>query len=46
MIGVILDTLQQIESHLLMKKYDGLVKTGKIAGRANEASMPQIGMNA
>ena len=32
-VGVILDTLQQIESHLLMRRYDGLVKSGKIQGR-------------
>lgn len=32
-VGVILDTLQQIESHLLMRKYDGLMKTGRISGR-------------
>ena len=34
LVGVILDTLQQIESHLLMRHYDGLVKSGKIKGRA------------
>ena len=33
MVGVVLDTLQQIESHLLSRHYDGLMKTGKIAGR-------------
>lgn len=33
MIGVVLDTLQQIESHLLMRHYDGLMKTGRIKGR-------------
>ncbi len=33
-VGVILDTLQQIESHLLMRHYDGLMKTGRIAGRS------------
>jgi preprotein translocase subunit SecY len=33
MVGVVLDTLQQIESHLLMRKYDGLMKTGRIKGR-------------
>jgi preprotein translocase subunit SecY len=33
-VGVILDTLQQIESHLLMRRYDGLVKSGKIQGRS------------
>lgn len=35
MVGVVLDTLQQIESHLLMRHYDGLMKTGRIKGRAN-----------
>lgn len=34
MVGVILDTLQQIESHLMMRHYDGLTKTGRIKGRA------------
>lgn len=34
-VGVILDTLQQIESHLLMRQYDGLMKTGRIAGRTS-----------
>jgi preprotein translocase subunit SecY len=35
MVGVVLDTLQQIESYLLMRKYDGLVKSGQIRGRSN-----------
>ncbi len=35
MVGVILDTLQQIESHLLMRHYDGLTKTGRIKGRSS-----------
>lgn len=35
MVGVTLDTLQQIESHLLMRHYDGLMKTGKIKGRSS-----------
>jgi preprotein translocase subunit SecY len=35
MIGVSLDTLQQIESYLLMRHYDGFMKSGKIKGRAN-----------
>lgn len=35
MVGVILDTLQQIESHLLMRHYDGLTKTGRIKGRTS-----------
>lgn len=34
MVGVVLDTLQQIESYLLMRKYDGLVKSGRIKGRS------------
>jgi len=33
MVGVILDTLQQIETHLLMRQYDGLVSGGRIQGR-------------
>jgi preprotein translocase subunit SecY len=33
LVGVILDTLQQIESHLLMRHYDGLMKGGRIKGR-------------
>ena len=33
MVGVSLDTLQQIESHLLMRHYDGFMKTGRIRGR-------------
>jgi preprotein translocase subunit SecY len=37
MVGVLLDTLQQIESHLLMRHYDGLMKTGRIKGRTNAA---------
>jgi preprotein translocase subunit SecY len=34
MVGVVLDTLQQIESHLLMRHYDGLMKSGRIKGRS------------
>ena len=33
MVGVVLDTLQQIESHLLNRHYDGLMKTGRLKGR-------------
>lgn len=33
MVGVVLDTLQQVESHLMMHHYDGLMKSGKIKGR-------------
>jgi preprotein translocase subunit SecY len=35
LVGVILDTLQQIESHLLMRHYDGLMKSGRIKGRSS-----------
>lgn len=35
MVGVVLDTLQQIESHLLMRHYDGLTKSGRIKGRTS-----------
>ncbi len=35
LVGVVLDTLQQIESHLLMRRYDGLVKEGRIQGRGS-----------
>ena len=38
LVGVILDTLQQIESHLLMRHYDGLLKSGRIKGRTGGAS--------
>ncbi len=33
LVGVVLDTLQQIESYLLMRHYDGLTKSGRIKGR-------------
>jgi preprotein translocase subunit SecY len=38
MVGVVLDTLQQIESYLLSRHYDGLMEGGKIKGRRNEIS--------
>jgi len=38
LVGVVLDTLQQIESHLLMRHYDGLLKSGRIKGRSGGAS--------
>ncbi len=34
LVGVMLDTLQQVESHLLSRHYDGLMKTGKVKGRS------------
>lgn len=38
LVGVVLDTLQQIESHLLMRHYDGLMKSGRIKGRSGAAT--------
>jgi preprotein translocase subunit SecY len=40
LVGVVLDTLQQIESYLLMRHYDGLMKSGRIKGRSS------VGMQA
>ncbi len=40
LVGVVLDTLQQIESYLLMRHYDGLMKSGRIKGRST------VGMQA
>ena len=37
LVGVVLDTLQQIESHLLMRHYDGLLNSGRIHGRGMSA---------
>ena len=37
LVGVVLDTLQQIESHLLMRHYDGLLSNGRIKGRSGAA---------
>lgn len=38
MVGVILDTLQQIESYLLMRHYEGMMKSGKLKGRSSQTS--------
>jgi len=38
LVGVVLDTLQQIESHLLMRHYDGLMKSGRIKGRTGSGA--------
>jgi preprotein translocase subunit SecY len=42
MVGVVLDTLQQIETHLLMRQYDGLMKGGRIQGRQTTTTTPTI----
>lgn len=39
MVGVILDTLQQIETQLLMRQYDGLMKSGRIQGRQTTSAI-------
>lgn len=38
MVGVVLDTLQQIETYLLMRQYDGLMSSGRVQGR--QTTMP------
>lgn len=42
MVGVILDTLQQVETQLLMRQYDGLMKSGRIQGRQSSVSTSVI----
>lgn len=39
MVGVVLDTLQQVESYLLMRRYEGLMKSGRIKGRAESLAV-------
>lgn len=39
MVGVILDTLQQIESYLLMRHYEGMMKSGKVKGRSQTSAV-------
>jgi preprotein translocase subunit SecY len=38
LVGVVLDTLQQIESHLLMRHYEGMMKSGRVKGRSQFAA--------
>lgn len=45
-VGVILDTLQQVESYLLMNHYDGLMKAGRITGRSAVAGGAARGVSA
>ncbi len=40
MVQVILDTLQQIETYLLMRQYDGLMSSGRVMGRQSTSSLP------
>ena len=40
MVGVVLDTLQQIETYLLMRQYDGLMSSGRVQGRQTSSSLP------
>jgi preprotein translocase subunit SecY len=39
MVGVVLDTLQQIESYLLMRRYEGLMKSGRVTGRTESVAI-------
>ena len=39
MVGVILDTLQQIESYLLMRHYEGMMKSGRVKGRTQNTAV-------
>ncbi len=39
MVGVVLDTLQQVESHLLMRRYEGLMKSGRVKGRTESVAI-------
>jgi preprotein translocase subunit SecY len=39
MVGVILDTLQQIESYLLMRHYEGMMKSGRVKGRSENVAV-------
>ena len=39
MVGVVLDTLQQVESYLLMRHYDGMMKSGKLRGRTENIAI-------
>ena len=43
LVGVMLDTLQQIESHLISRHYDGLMKSGKIKGKSGGAAFVSSG---
>lgn len=42
MIGVVLDTLQQVESYLLMRHYDGLMQTGRVRGRRKGGGLAAV----
>ena len=35
MVGVVLDTMRQLESHLTMRHYEGFLKSGRLRGRSN-----------
>ena len=39
MVGVVLDTLQQVESYLLMRRYEGLMKSGRVTGRTESVAI-------
>jgi preprotein translocase subunit SecY len=39
MVGVVLDTVQQIDSYLLMKKYEGMMKSGKVKDKSQPVAV-------
>ena len=39
MVGVVLDTMNQVKSYLLMRHYDGMMKTGKMRGRSQNIAL-------
>lgn len=41
LVGVVLDTLQQINSYLLMRRYEGLMESGKVKGRSQDIAVAQ-----
>ena len=45
LVGVMLDTLQQIESHLLSRHYDGLMKNGRLKGKGSASAFQSAGNN-
>ena len=46
LVAVVLDTLQQIESHLLSRHYDDLMQSGRIKGRMSSQAMQGYGQQA
>ena len=45
-VGVMLDTMRQVETHLLQRHYDGFLKKGKLRGRTTRAQQTSIDTDA